>query len=133
MSSNKNEKKDQKPSNEESGKNLSKNQNTLDLGAIMQLASSLLKNDLVMKSVTELSNKNLNSVTPETNAADTPENEEMSSIADTPENEQMSSIAEQLEKIANEFSELKAELSNLKEQNNYLTKMVKKLYEYRRR
>ncbi|MBT2696239.1 hypothetical protein J7E79_02165 [Bacillus sp. ISL-40] len=45
--------------------NLLKNPNSLDFGSLIQMATTLLKNDSLMNSVTELSKKNQNPAPPE--------------------------------------------------------------------
>ncbi|MEH7377524.1 hypothetical protein, partial [Neobacillus drentensis] len=45
--------------------NLQKNQSSLDLGSLMQMATTLLKNDSLMNSVTQLSKKKNNTTLPE--------------------------------------------------------------------
>ncbi|MGG3470579.1 hypothetical protein ABES02_24220 [Neobacillus pocheonensis] len=95
------------------------NQNSLDFNSIMRAATNLLNNDAILSSLTELSKKSQPQAEPEV-----PEKEEKQ------ENPELVSLAEQLEKIANDFSEIKNELLAIKEQNENLTKLVKKIYKY---
>ncbi|MGG1677065.1 hypothetical protein ACIFOT_15100 [Neobacillus sp. NRS-1170] len=98
--------------------NLLKNQNSLDL---MGLATSLLKNESLLKSVMELKQNTQTPIVPI--ASEKQGNAELSSL----------SLSEQFEKISNDLAELKTELLELKEQNKYLTKLVEKLYNYRKK
>ncbi|MEH7129885.1 hypothetical protein V7103_16935, partial [Neobacillus drentensis] len=77
--------------------NLLKNQSSLDLGSLMQVASSLLKNDALMNSLSERSKKKEN---PEIPVAKVSKNQEKAELA---------SLSEKLENIANDISGLKQE------------------------
>lgn len=118
MSNKKNENNGQNNLDKDSLKNLTNNvlnnQNSLDLNSIMRVAANLLGNDSIMNSINELNKRNQ------------PPAE--STVPENQENAELASLAEQLEKIANGFLALQKELLELKEQNQNLTKLVKKLY-----
>lgn len=134
MSDNINENREQNTSNnmDKDPKNIAnqllKNQNTLDLGSMMQLASTLLNNDVIMNSVTEQLSKN--KLIAATKA---------SKVSEKPENVQMSTSYEKLVTISNEISELKEEfrglatlsekIENLTNEISELTKVLKKVKE----
>ena len=94
--------------------NLLKGQNSLDLGSIMQMATTLLNNDKLLNTVTGLA-KNKEQPTPP--AAE---------VSEKQENAELTYFSEVLETIANDISELKKEILEAKEQNKYLTKLVKR-------
>ena len=94
--------------------NLLKGQNSLDLGSIMQMATSLLNNDKLLSTVTELS-KNKEQPTPP-----------VAEVSEKQENAELTSFSAVLETIANDISELKKEILEAKEQNKYLSKLVKR-------
>ncbi|MCM3602363.1 hypothetical protein M3175_16645 [Robertmurraya korlensis] len=97
-----------------------KNQNTIDLGSMMQLASTLLSNDVIMNSVTEQlsKNKTIASVQP-------------SKVSEKQENVQLSTLYEKLVTISNDISELKEQFTGLanfsKNLNNELSELTKVL------
>lgn len=125
MSDNINENREQNTSNnmDKDPKNMAnqllKNQNTLDLGSMMQLASTLLNNDVIMNSVTEQLSKNKLITATQT-----------SKVSEKPENVQMSTSYEKLVTISNEISELKEEfrgLATLSEKIENLTNEISEL------
>ncbi|MDN3015358.1 hypothetical protein PH210_03940 [Paenibacillus sp. BSR1-1] len=99
--------------------NLLNNQNSFDLSSIMRVATTLLNNESIINSFTELNKQNQ---TPAPSTA--PEKQE---------NAELASLSEQLEKLSNDFSELKKELLELKELNNYMIKIFKKLYDSKKK
>ena len=92
--------------------NLMKNENSLDLNSIMQLTTSLLKNDMLMNSVTELSKRKNDSTLP------------VSKTSEQQENTEQSSLSQKLENIANDISELKKELQDVREHNSFSQKYL---------
>lgn len=108
MSDNINENREQKTSSnmDKDPKNIAnqflKNQNTLDLGSMMQLASTLLNNDVIMNSVTEQLSKN------KTIAA-----AQSSKASEKPETVHKLTSNEKLVTNSNDISELKEELRGL--------------------
>ena len=102
-----------------------KNENSLDLNSIMQLTTSLLKNDMLMNSVTELSKRKKDSTLPVSKTSEQQENTEQSSLSQKLENiandiselkqeiVELSSLSQTLENIANDISELKQETEEL--------------------
>lgn len=92
--------------------NLMKNENSLDLNSIMQLTTSLLKNDMLMNSVTELSKRKNDSTLP------------VSKTSEQQENTEQSSLSQKLENIANDISELKKELQDVREHNIFSQKYL---------
>lgn len=135
MSDNVNENREQNTSNKtdkdpkNSATPFAKNQNTLDLGSMMQLASTLLNNDVIMNSVTEqlISKKKPVAAT------------QVPKVSEKSEKAQISTSDERLVNIANDLSELKEEyrslatlaekIENLTIELSELTKVLKKTKE----
>jgi hypothetical protein len=89
----------------------------VDMGALMNTATNLLKDDSLKNSAKDLGNSTQVPILNLLNGAD------------KKENRTLTSIAEKLEKLSNEFSELKKELLELKEQNQNLTILINRLLE----
>ncbi|WP_066050609.1 hypothetical protein [Robertmurraya korlensis] len=131
MSDNINDNSEQNTSNnmeKDLGKNNSNSQSKVDLSSMMQLASTLLKNDVIMNSVTEQLSKNKPTAT------------QSSKVTEKPENVQMSTLYKKLEETANDVSELKEEykglaslsekIENLTNEISELTKVLKTVVEH---
>ncbi|MEH7086334.1 hypothetical protein V7139_26930, partial [Neobacillus drentensis] len=80
--------KQEKVTNDNSVQNTGNNvdKDSLDLSSLLQLASTLTKNESLMKSVTELSNNNLNDTLPESKVIEQQENVELASLFQKLEN-----------------------------------------------
>ena len=112
---------------------------SFDLNSLMQLANTLTKNESLMKSVTELSNKNLNGTLPVSKVSEHQEKVELTSLFQKLENitndlselrqknSELASLPQKLENITNDISELKKGLKDVKEQNIDLLKLLKKI------
>jgi signal transduction histidine kinase len=119
--------------------NLTKNQGALDLGSIMQLATTLLKNDSLMNSVNELNKKRQNIAPSVAKSSEKLENGELASLSEKlenitndmsalkEENNVLASAGQKLDNITNDILELKKELKAVKEQNNDVIKLLKKV------
>ncbi|NRD79444.1 hypothetical protein HPT25_18950 [Bacillus sp. BRMEA1] len=121
MSENMNEQTGLNPNNNEDNsyfrnlaQSLIKNENSIDLNSIMQMAANLLKTDSLMNTVAEL------------------EKTENSALSVPITSEDLGSKIEKLTndiyKLNQNISELKKELLNIKEDNEYIIKYVKKIY-----
>lgn len=118
---------------------LIKNENSLDLNSMMQLASTLMKNESLLHSVTELSEKNINATLPVSKVSKKQRNVELTSLSEKmeniandisglrQENAELASLSQKLENITNDILELKKELKDVKEQNSELNKLLKKI------
>lgn len=89
----------------------------VDMGALMNTATNLLKDDSLKNSAKDLGNITQVPILNLLNGSD------------KKDNGVLASLSEKLEKIANDFSELKKELLDLKEQNQNLTILINKLLE----
>ncbi|MBM7652742.1 hypothetical protein [Neobacillus cucumis] len=78
-------------------------QNPDTMNSLMKVASSLFTNDTIDHSVNDMNKPKQDGPTPDTASAQ--------------ENKELSLISLQLEKIANELSEIKAQLKAMKKQN----------------
>ncbi|MFP5113029.1 hypothetical protein ACSU64_11695 [Bacillaceae bacterium C204] len=87
----------------------------VDMGSLMNVATNLLKDDSLKNSAKDLGNSTQIPILNLLNGSD------------KKENGRLALLSEKLEKIANDFSELKKELLELKEQNQHLTQLVNKL------
>lgn len=121
--------------------NLQNNENSIDLNSLFKIAAPLLKNEAVMNSVMEVSKKR-QSTDVKTEKSSTNIN-----------SKELSLLTAQLEKLGQEISGLKAEITNglsqvsksdeianikselleVKNQNLYLTGIVEELYQYRKK
>ncbi|NWQ41061.1 hypothetical protein MLOOGBEN_10170 [Bacillus sp. EB106-08-02-XG196] len=116
--------------------NLIKNEKSMDLNSIMQLATSLLKNDTLMNSVAGLNKNKQNSTLPVSKVSENQENTELVSLYQKlekiandiskikQENVILASLSQKLENIENEISELKKELQD-KQNATYSIKHLK--------
>jgi hypothetical protein len=91
-------------------------ENPIDLNSMMQLATTLLKNEALMSSVTDkIKQKPVSKVPAEH------ENPEAATLAKNLENisENLFSLSQKLDNIADDLSELKKELKKEKKQNRF--------------
>ena len=107
--------------NNETVKNLAGNllKNEKSLGSILQLATTLLKNDSLLNSITEQAVANQSSKNPVSKDAEKQENTVLS-VAQNQENFtkdillEIASISQKLDNIANDVSDFKKELQDIK-------------------
>ncbi|WHY69315.1 hypothetical protein [Neobacillus sp. SuZ13] len=123
-----------------SGKKVDKD--SLDLNSLMHLATSLTKNESLMESVTEPSNKNLNRTLPESRVSKQ-ENVELTSLFKKIENitkdlsglrqehSELASLSQKLENINKDMSELRQESSELASLSQKLENINKDMSELR--
>ncbi|MBV7504558.1 hypothetical protein KW850_04660 [Bacillus sp. sid0103] len=115
---------------------LIKNENSLDLNSMMQLASTLMKNESLLNSVTELSEKNINATLPVSKVSKKQRNVELTSLSEKmeniandisglrQENAELASLSQKLENITNDISGLRqenAELASLSQKLENIT------------
>ncbi|MDP1421062.1 hypothetical protein Q8G35_22450 [Peribacillus simplex] len=95
-----------------------KNENSMDLNSIMQLATTLLKNDTLMNTVTGISKNKQSSTAPVTKVPEKQENTELVSLYQKLEKidnvisamqQENTGLSQKLEKIDNEVSDIKQE------------------------
>ena len=143
VSENLNENSGQNPDNNEEigpfrslAQSIIKKESSIDLGSIMQMATSLLNNNSLMDSVAELGKKTEN---PSPTVPEVSESAELASLSEKLEkltndlcelkqkSSELASLAIKLDKLTNVISELKKELRNIEKQNEYITKYVKRI------
>jgi DNA repair exonuclease SbcCD ATPase subunit len=105
--------------------NLLKNEKPMDLGSMIQLASTLLKNESLINSVANLSKNKQSSTAPVTKVPEKQENTELVSLSQklenienglselNQENANLAALSQKLDNIENSLSELKQENANL--------------------
>ena len=105
--------------------NLFKNEKPMDLGSMIQLASTLLKNESLINSVANLSKNKQSSTAPVTKVPEKQENTELVSLSQklenienglselNQENANLAALSQKLDNIENSLSELKQENANL--------------------
>ena len=105
--------------------NLLKNEKPMDLGSMIQLASTLLKNESLINSVANLSKNKQSSTAPVTKVPEKQENTELVSLSQklenienglselNQENANLATLSQKLDNIENSLSELKQENANL--------------------
>ncbi|MCU6602227.1 hypothetical protein OCO53_17310 [Peribacillus frigoritolerans] len=95
-----------------------KNENSIDLNSIMQLATTLLKNDTLMNTVTGISKNKQSSTSPVTKVPEKQENTELVSLYQKLEKidnvisamqQENTGLSQKLEKIDNVVSDIKQE------------------------
>lgn len=92
--------------------NLTANETTIDMSSIMKMAQNLFKDDSLMKSVQDLGKLN------QPNSISIPKS------APKKENSELPLIRELLEKIYNEFIQIKLELTQINENNKTLVEII---------
>ncbi|PFO01460.1 hypothetical protein COJ85_17255 [Bacillus sp. AFS076308] len=118
--------------------NLTKNDNALDLGPLVRMASTLLTNQSVLNTVSELTKTNQNDIQDPPNSSELKEQTEHDSFSEKLEEivnnfsvrtlEISNEISALKEIITNELTDLKNELYQVKKQNKYLKELTKEIY-----
>jgi hypothetical protein len=94
--------------------NLTSNETTIDMSSIMRMAQNLFKDDSLMKSVQDLGKHN------QPNSISVPK------AAPKKENSELPLILELLEKIYNEFIQIKLEMTEINANNKTLVEIIQK-------
>ncbi|WP_144549798.1 hypothetical protein [Bacillus sp. X1(2014)] len=114
---------------------------SLDLNSLMHLATTLTKNESLMKSVTEPSNKNLNGTLPVSKVSEQQENVELTSLFQKlekitkdisglrHENSELASLSQKLENINKDISGLRHETEDLSSMSHKLENFANELSE----